>query len=238
MNRPRPHFLAALLYSTLMVAGTGNSQAKEAAAGDTKVNEQATQLASDSTRAAADRWYKQGRKHLKLGEYEEARDCLDAAIKLDPQLIGAYKGLAKAWQFLKQPDREVAVLEKAIENNPVPAGTNSSGHLLQTEVRLWLYLDLANCLRRQGQRDRATRVLRDSLRQDPGFWSASRLLATYLEDSRDATGADRVIDSAFDHLCTPSEGRGSSARRARAVNAVRELYEELGRPKAIKRFLP
>ncbi len=226
-----------VLGGILATAAQASSDAKTSQASNSSAKDKLAQMTLDSRRAAADRWYKQGRKHLQQGEYDEARLNLEEAVKLDPQLIGAYKGLAKAWQLLREPGREIEVLEQAIENNPVPEGMNSSGHLLQTDARLWLYMDLAACFKRQGQDDRATRTLRECLAADPGFWGASRFLAVHLNGIRDEYGADRAIDTGFDKLCTPKEGPQAHSRRVRAITAVIELYEELGRPKAAERFM-
>ncbi|MCB9916547.1 MAG: tetratricopeptide repeat protein [Planctomycetes bacterium] len=196
-----------------------------------------TQLALDSRLAAAARWYEEGRAHLGSGAYDDARHCLEAAVQLDPTLLGAYKGLARAWQHLGVPERELEALERAIANNPVPEALDSSGHLVQMEPRLWLYMDLAAAQRRLARHEDAARTLRAALEHDPGFWSASRLLARVLHEARDQAGSDRVVDAAFQRLCAPADGEGADERRAAALEAVSELYEELGRPEASRRFL-
>lgn len=191
----------------------------------------------ESLRAAAERWYRQGREHLRRGRYEEARDCLQEAVELNPQLIGAHKGLAKAWQGLRRPELEARALDRAIQLNPVPEGTDSSGRLVQTDARLWLYLDLAESLVRQGRTACAEAALRDCLSKDPGFWSASRVLAKQLHTTAQRDAADRVIDAAFERLSLPQRAEGRELRREVAIEAVRELYQELGRPQAVRRFL-
>lgn len=177
----------------------------------------------------ARRWFRLGRGHLAAGDYERARPCLEAAIRCDSRLVGAYKALAKAWKHLGSPDRQLEVLELAIARNPVPAGTNSSGRLLQIEPTLWLYIDLAQAQRWQGEHESAIRTLEASLERDPGFWSASRLLARYHQEVGDAEGADRAIEGAFERLCWPPTGPEADRRRAAAVAAIRELYRELRR---------
>jgi tetratricopeptide (TPR) repeat protein len=191
----------------------------------------------ESLRAAAQRWYRLGREHLRLGRYEEARDCLQEAVDLNPKLIGAHKGLAKAWQGLKRLKLEAQDLDRAIQLNPVPEGVDSSGRLVQTDARLWLYLDLAESLQRQGRHECSEAALRASLAKDPGFWSASRLLAKQLQSRSRLAEADRVIDAAYERLCLPQRREGQEARREAALQAVRQLYQELGRPQDVQRFL-
>lgn len=228
---------AAPLFLGLVVA-VGSSWAPAQAASEEKPArvERPVDLDQRSREAAADRWYREGRTFLGQGHFDEARDCLRAAIQLDPECIGAHKGLAKAYQGLHQYEREIEVLRRAIELNPVPEGTDSSGELVQTEPRLWLYVSLATSLRRQGEESEAHATLRSALDHDPGFWSASRLLATWLHEEEELQASDRVLDAAFDHLCTPKEGPLAEARRVQAQVALAELYAELGRPGAARRF--
>jgi tetratricopeptide (TPR) repeat protein len=198
---------------------------------------QAAPALDTGQRAAAERWYRTGREHLRQGRYEDARDCLQEAVALNPQLIGAHKGLAKAWQGLRRPELEAQVLDRAIQLNPVPEGTDSSGRTVQTDARLWLYLDLAESLLRQGRAKCSEAALRACLAKDPGFWSASRVLAKQLQADSKVEAADRVIDAAFLRLCLPQREEGREQRRELAIEAVRVLYQELGRPQGILRFL-
>ena len=237
-TRPLPAARRALVVNALALACLGGSLGAMPGTeiGPTSVTERPVDLDLESRRAAAERWYREGRGFLGRGQYEEARDCLRAAVQLDPQLLGAYKGLAKAYRALHLPAREIAVLRQAIENNPVPEGTDSSGELVQSEPSLWLYMNLATSQRRQGDVEDARATLEAALEHDPGFWSASRLLATWLHEERDLQASDRILDAAFDRLCTPKEGPLAEERRERALTALTELYEELGRPRAVRRF--
>lgn len=152
----------------------------------------------------------------------------DKAIELSPELIAAYRGLASVHQRRGEFSRATVVLEAAVLQSPIPSPLPSSRGSWQGDARMHLRMDLARLYERMEYWNQAELVLVESLRLDPGYWSAGEALAKlWLRQHR--TREAGLLLARFYLL-----KRGS--RPAAAAFTIGHVYEQMGEDDSAKLY--
>ena len=85
----------------------------------------ATQVPPDVSSLSAD-YLRKGNDYYDLGDYEQAVDYYDEAIRLDPLYAEAYSSRGLAYVSLGQHERAIQDVDEAIRLNPPPIARVSS----------------------------------------------------------------------------------------------------------------
>jgi len=89
---------------------------------------------------------------LKQSLYDQARDAYLQAIKIDPEHMPAYAGLARICQLQNQPEKALETYHQALQKKP-------------TDATLWLEIGMCHC--RAKQWELAIRSLDKAMELDP-----------------------------------------------------------------------
>jgi len=182
----------------------------------------AAQAAINADPYSADAWAIYGMASEWQGDFGRALPALYRALELDPQNAAAYAFLAEAYIDMGKPEEALAAAEKALELNPQDFNVQRNyGYVaeytgqydvamqayeraLQLEPsRAYIAFNLVDLYRREGDPERAVRLLRSVIDRSPENAQAYARLANILlsdlgeqDQARDAAERCVAIDPA------------------------------------------